>query len=55
MLKNVTQIKVRITINFGASIKIQKHILCTKEYILGISQQVFAKMVNTREVLLAIQ
>ena len=32
MVKNVTRIKIGITINVGASVKIQKNIVCEKDY-----------------------
>ena len=33
MVENLTQIKSGIMINVGASVKIQKHLICEKFYI----------------------
>ena len=33
MVENIIQIKSRITINVAASVKIQKHFVCEKDYI----------------------
>ena len=45
MVKNVTRIKIGITINVGASVKIRKNIVCEKDYF-EILLLVVAEMVN---------
>ena len=40
IVKNVTEIKNRITISAGESVKIQKKIVCAKKIIFGILQHV---------------
>ena len=46
MVKNVIQIRRRITINVSASVKIQKNIVCAKKIIFRILLHVVAKIVN---------
>ena len=46
MVENITQIKSGITINFDASVKIQKNKMCVKTIIFGILSQAVVKMVN---------
>ena len=46
IVKNKTRIKIGMTINVGASIKIQKSILLAKKAIFGILLNVVVKMVN---------
>ena len=45
MVKNVTRIKIGITINVGASVNIRNNIVCEKDYF-EILLLVVAKMVN---------
>ena len=55
MVENVTRIKSAKTMSVGASVKIQKNIVCTKKIIFRILEHVVSKMVNMVEILLAIQ
>ena len=50
-VENVTQIKSRITINVGVSLKIRKNRIGEKIYIFRIMLHVLVKMVNIYEVL----
>ena len=55
MVKNVIQIKIRITINIDVSAKFRKNIMCAKKIIFRNLVLVFGKMVSFQEVLLLIQ
>ena len=46
MVENVIPIKNGITINFDASVKIIRNIMCEKKVIYGIQLLVVAKMLN---------
>ena len=46
IVENVTQIKRRITITVGASVKIHKNIVCMNKVIFGILLHVVVKTVN---------
>ena len=46
MIKNVIQIKSGIKINVGASVKIQKNIVCARKVIFEILLHVVVKMIN---------
>ena len=46
MVKNVTRIKIGITINVGASAKIRKNIMRLKKIIFGILLHIVLKKVN---------
>ena len=46
MVKNLIQIKSGITIDVGASVKIQKTIMYAKKIIFGILLHVLVKIVN---------
>ena len=46
MVVNVIQIKSRITIYVGASIKTQKNTMCRKDIIFEVLLHVVVKMVN---------
>ena len=46
MVKNVTRIKIRITINIDVTAKIQKNIMCAKKNSFGILLHVPAKLTN---------
>ena len=46
MIKNVIQIKSGIKINVGASVKIQKNIVCARKVIFEILLHVVVKMRN---------
>ena len=55
MVENVIQIKSGMTINIGASVKIQKNIMSAEKTIIGILLDLIAKIVNIKQVLLTIQ
>ena len=55
MVENVIPIKNGITINFDASVKIIKNIMCEKKVIYGIQLLVVAKMLNNKQVSLTSQ
>ena len=55
MVKNVIQIKSRITINISTSVKPKKTLCLKKKVMFGILLHVVLKMVNMWEVLLMIQ
>ena len=46
MVENVTQNKSGITINVGASAKIQNTIMCVKKITVRILLHIFVNMVN---------
>ena len=46
MVVNVIQIKSRITIYVGASVKTQKNTMCRKDIIFEVLLHVVVKMVN---------
>ena len=55
MVKNVIQIKIRISINIDVSAKFRKNIMCAKKIMFRNLVLVFGKMVSFQEVLLLIQ
>ena len=46
VIANVILVKISIMIHVGASVKIQKNIMCMKKIIFGILVHVLMKMVN---------